>query len=528
VSLRARAVVFVPAALYALLAAATFLDYGLTFDEPDLAVYGQRLARWYVTGGGDSSVFRWGDHHLYGGLFELLAHATRRLAAVFGLYEARHLLNTAFGLLAIAAVGETGRLLAGRLGGFLAALMLLAHPVFYGHSFNNPKDVPFAALWALATLAAVKAARRTDLAHWRGVVATGFGVGLALGMRVAGVLLLPGIAGLWLAMTWSRRRIGTATLTPASVIARATVMAAVAWAVMTALWPYAQLDPVRNPFRALSTFQSFHHEYVNLFEGRAIPSDQLPRRYLPEWLAVTWPDAYFLALPLGMAVPLAALAERRAPRRRRERALCALWVTAMTVGPVGWVVLTHPPLYDGMRHFLFVLPGLATTAGVGLAGALRRVRTRRRRAAAALVLLSPVVVTACDMIALHPYECVYFNRALAGGLPVAASRYDTDYWGNSYREGVAWVVAHYPGPYNQRLRVANTSTCVLTGYYVDKPIVRDRFEPECDEPGRPHFVLTTTRESRHEHVPGTLVHTVERQGVPLCYVFETRRPRPAP
>jgi hypothetical protein len=502
------------------LAAATFLDYGLTWDEQNLVTYGQKLVRWYATLGGDVGATGWGDHHYYGGLFELVAHGAGRLSPL-GLYETRHLLNTAFGALALAAAFGMGRALAGPLGGFLASLFLLIHPVFYGHSFNNPKDIPFAALYPVALLLAVKAVLQPRWSRIAGAAAVGAAIGLALGVRVGGLILIPCVAALWIVTAIARRR------ALAAVALRIGVVVIVAWTVMVALWPYAQLDPWRHPFTALRTFQGFHADYRSLFEGQLLRADELPRHYLPKWLAITWPDAYFVALPLGLILPSAVLLRRGAPRRRRERALVAVWLGAATALPVLWVVLARPPLYDGMRHFLFVLPGLAALAGVGTALGFRELRRAWARGIAGGVLLLLLAGTVRDMIELHPYQSVYFNR-LIGGLRGADGRYETDYWGNSYKEAVEWVVEHYQGSYRRPLRVANTSKCFLTDYFLQRGDRRGRFDSVCDDAGDgPNLVLTTTRQRRHQDIPGALVHLVSRLGVPLCYVFQVRRPWPA-
>jgi len=47
------------------------------------------------------------------------------------------------------------------------------------------------------------------------------------------------------------------------------------------------------------------------------------------------------------------------------------------------------------------------------------------------------------MVQLHPYEYVYFNRLFAGGLKAAAERYETEYGGSSYKQGVEWVIRNY-------------------------------------------------------------------------------------
>jgi hypothetical protein len=351
-------------------------------------------------------------------------------------------------------------------------------------------------------------------------------VGAALAVRIGGLLLLPFVGALWVGRAlWAPA--GERQRRLARVLPLLALVALVAWSVMVSLWPYAQLDPVRHPLRALSSFQDFHGDYASLFEGRQLRADQLPRDYLPKWLAITSPEVFLVLVPLGLLQSALAVAGRRVLRRRRERAAIALWLAAVSALPVGWVVLTRPPLYDGMRHFLFVLPGLAALGGAGASRALLGLPGRVPRAAAAIALAWLASLSARDMIALHPYQSVYFNR-LVGGLAAAAGRYETDFWGSSYKEGVDWVAQHYTGPYRKPVRVANTSKCILTSYYLEKGDLPSRFVPVCDDsPEGPNVVLTITRERRHLEVPGALVHLVSRQGVALCYVYQVRRPWPA-
>jgi len=79
---------------------------------------------------------------------------------------------------------------------------------------------------------------------------------------------------------------------------------------------------------------------------------------------------------------------------------------------------------------------------VGLVGAFRMLKTglkphASRAATAALVVI--VVFGLANvvriMVRYHPYEHLYFN-ALTGGTHGADGRYDLDYWGLFYRQGL--------------------------------------------------------------------------------------------
>src|SRR6185436_12983386 len=116
----------------------------------------------------------------------------------------------------------------------------------------------------------------------------------------------------------------------------------------------------------------------------------------------------------------------------------------------------------------------------------------------------------------HPYESIYFNRLVAGGMVRGAARYETDYWGSSYKEAVEWLVAHHADP----ARVANVSAPFLTGQYL-----RDTATglTPVQRPENADVVLAITRWDGHRRWPGRILHVVRRAGVDLCYVIERDR-----
>jgi len=198
---------------------------------------------------------------------------------------------------------------------------------------------------------------------------------------------------------------------------------------------------------------------------------------------------------------------------------------------VGWVVVRHTPLYDGLRHFLFVVPLMAVLAGVSAASYLRARGRRVDGVLAAALLAGSGALTLSDMIALHPYEALYFNRLVAGGLRRAVEKYDTDYWCLTYKEGAEWLLTRYAREAcPEKIRVAGHSILLQTSYYLKKTEEGRRLFMPVSLDDRPNFAMATTRFGDHRHTPGRLVHTVDRQGATLLYVFEVEPPacRPEP
>src|SRR5205085_3411749 len=147
----------------------------------------------------------------YGAAFDTIAAAFNRFSP-FGVYETRHLLNGLFGIFGLAGCWKLGRVIGGPRAGLIALSCLLLTPNYYGQMFNNPKDVPFAVggVWALYYM--VRILPTLPRPPWRLLVKMGLAIGLALGVRVGGLLflcylgLLLGLSSLWQGM--AARRLG--------------------------------------------------------------------------------------------------------------------------------------------------------------------------------------------------------------------------------------------------------------------------------------------------------------------------------
>ncbi|HSD26616.1 MAG TPA: hypothetical protein VLL75_04885, partial [Vicinamibacteria bacterium] len=131
---------------------ATVHDYGISADAGVQHRWGRRLVRWYATLGNEPRVTDDLDITKYGGFCEIVTQLVV-LASPLATWTSRALANLGFAFAGFAAVLWMGRRLGGPSGGLLALLFLALTPVYYGHSFYNAKDIPFAAMYALAVAA---------------------------------------------------------------------------------------------------------------------------------------------------------------------------------------------------------------------------------------------------------------------------------------------------------------------------------------------------------------------------------------
>jgi hypothetical protein len=211
--------------------------------------------------------------------------------------------------------------------------------------------------------------------------------------------------------------------------------AVLAYAVMALIWPWGAASPL-NPVNAIEVFSHFFEKpWHELFEGALIEPPDMPRRYVLVLLGAKLPELFLLLGCFGVLGALIAAFRRELPQRSRAIHF-ALAIAAIL--PIAVTVITRPAMYNGVRHFVFVLPPLAVLGGLTAAWLLRRAAHFGRPALAllAVILAGGVALPAIGMARLHPYEYVSFNH-LAGGVAGAQPRFMLDYWGLAFKQAGA-------------------------------------------------------------------------------------------
>jgi hypothetical protein len=207
---------------------------------------------------------------------------------------------------------------------------------------------------------------------------------------------------------------------------------AFAYLLMGLLWPWSVISPL-NPLKAAEYFSVFFEKpWREVFEGRLISVPDMPPSYLPVQFGMQLPEILLLLALAGVA--LAGWRILKNSTLPSQRAILILLVTSLAF-PVVLAMLTRPAMYNGARHFVFLLPSMAVLGG--LAGAWLFERAARfgkpafygTAAVVTVALASPVV----EMIRLHPYEYTHYNR-IEGGVRAAENRYMLDYWGLSFKQ----------------------------------------------------------------------------------------------
>jgi 4-amino-4-deoxy-L-arabinose transferase-like glycosyltransferase len=421
-------------AAVAVIAGLTFRDYGLGWDDYTHAEYADLLLRMYGSGFRDTAALSFANLYMYGGGFDMLAALLHKVIPL-ELFETRRLLGAIVGVIGLAVTWRLGRRIGGPLAGLAALLLLALCPIFYGHMFMNPKDAPFAVAMIILMLGLVRLAEEYPQPSPRTILIVGLGAGLALGTRILGGLSLVyaviGFLPLFLeelrneGLRESVRRFAHVVyvLLPGLVFG---------YLVMGLIWPWSIMEP-GNPFEALTYFSHFFEKpWKEMFDGAIVSVPDMPWSYLPTLFALQLPEVMLVLMGGAVFSTFAMLPRSEVPARRKT---IMLMLTLAATLPLAIAMVKRPALYNGIRHFVFVIPPMAVLGGVGFAWAIERLRAKHRT-------WQPVVVaTFCfglalslaEMIRLHPYQYTHFNH-IAGTVRGADDRFMLDYWGLALKQ----------------------------------------------------------------------------------------------
>ncbi|TYL84376.1 hypothetical protein FXB40_45280 [Bradyrhizobium rifense] len=421
-------------AAVAVIAGLTFRDYGLGWDDYTHAEYADLLLRMYGSGFRDTSALSFANLYMYGGGFDMVAALLHKILPL-ELFETRRLVGAIVGVIGLAVTWRLGRRIGGPLAGLAALLLLALCPIFYGHMFMNPKDAPFAVAMIILMLGLVRLAEEYPKPSPRTILIVGLGAGLSIGCRILGGLaLVYAMVGFTPLFLEELRTEGAreAIRRFAHVVYVLLPGLAFGYLVMGLIWPWSIMEP-GNPFEALTYFSHFFEKpWKEMFDGAIVSVPDMPWSYLPTLFALQLPEVMLVLMAGAMFSTFAMLPRREVPARRKT---ILLMLTLAATLPLAIAMVKRPALYNGIRHFVFVIPPMAVLGGVAFAWTMERLRTNHRAWQPAVLALFcfGLALPLAEMIRLHPYQYTHFNH-IAGTVRAADDRYMLDYWGLALKQ----------------------------------------------------------------------------------------------
>jgi hypothetical protein len=152
----------------------------------------------------------------------------------------------------------------------------------------------------------------------------------------------------------------------------------------------------------------------------------------------------------------------------------------------GYVVILQPAIYDGLRHFLFILPPVFIFSGFVFDWVMKKiVMLIWLRAGLVFLILMPGII---GILQLHPYEYAYYN-SFVGGTRGVFREFETEYWLTCYKEAIQKLDASL----NQPANVFVLREAYIAEYYSGRKTLIHDLRGAMDEVQSGDYVLVNTR-----------------------------------
>jgi hypothetical protein len=516
--------IYIIPSIFILIAGLTFWDYGITWDEYVQNIYGNYTLNYYLSGGRDSSAVTYRNLSYYGPFFETITAMCIKIFPNYP-YEVRHAVIALCSAVTLLITGLYSKEFKKKSVIIFAPLILLLMPRFYGHSFNNSKDIPFACFFICSIYSIIKLIAYRKFS-WKQIITCSLLIGITLSIRIGGILLyfflISGILINYILLYTGTgrskiiKKIKKTLLCKTSIVLFSVIIGS--WLIMVLFWPAAHKHPFTHPVNAFNIARKFPQEYPVRFGGKIILNTKLPFYYLLQYFIMTTPLFILVMIPVGIY----SIFSKYLLSKKKKLIIPAIMLLLWFCFPITYVTITHPPLYDGLRHFLFLLPAAAILAALGIDEILSGIKNKRLQGLVYSCFILLTFLPLKDMILLHPYQMTYFNEAF-GGVKQCWKKYETDYWTSSYKEAVEWVnkyASNYPSEKFTVLVAASSNNFICAEYYAADNVKLFRvWTGEEKLPENFLFFIGTTRDNMHLAFPYLpVVRIIGREGATFTVI----------
>jgi hypothetical protein len=499
-------------------------DYGLTWDEPYFYSYGDALGYAYSPSEWFSGNFdlynSYGvsgdDHKTRGPAYLFLARNVVYAVETLGSDSASawHLVNFLFFQLGTYFLYRISKRWMKESAAFFTAVFFSYQPLLWGHAFINPKDPPFLTFFLTSVCLGFEMVDSISLNtknKTRKMFLAAFLLGIATSIRVLGPL-----AGLLIFIYFLSKKKSVMNLSAWRLFIPYGVIAIV---VMFITWPYLWENPILN-FIGVFRFMSDNPTQLSvLFGGVAYHAGDLPRLYFPFMLTTTLTEPAIPLFIIGMVLGYWKLIRNRPVDKdlQRDQIVSLSLVLSWFVILAAYVLIRRPSMYDGIRHFLFVLPPVFIFIGLAFEFFMEQMNKWVKHpmwlhVSLGLFLILPGIY---GIIKLHPYEYAYYNFYI-GGTNRAFRNYETDYWLTCYKDAVQELDHRVNTPVNLFVK----REAYVAAPYANKNIQILDLRDETDQVKSGDYVLINSRlnDDLHTFPSAPIVIEIRRVGATFCII----------
>lgn len=490
--------------LYSVFSVLTYRDYGLTMDEFFVYTRGQYF---YNKVAGNDKLLQKGFVIREKKNENLLYYNSTYAAFLYALndsdtYENYHLLNLLFGALLFIFTYELLLLLYSKpYLAIIGPIFLFVTPRLLGHMPTNPKDIPFASAY-MASLFFIFALRKTNT-QLR-LLILGIVIGITASFRFIGFSLIFLYAFFMLYQAYLEKTSHYMKLLW-NVFLECTVLFFISFCLFMMSMPYVAADPFNHLIELIQVNKLYPWKGFSYFLGSYITEVSRPWYYLPVWFLITTPVFILVLAVLSIVIT----------KNKDQKLLFGLLLGSIALHLLMYFALA-PVIYNGLRHYLFILVHIVLLAAI----AFNEILLRKQYIRLFFVGISLHIISILFFyIIIHPYQYTYFNIAV-GGIKHAASYFETDYWGASDKEALTKLRSYLAENEKQKVSVYTCSQSASLSYYLPEV-----FSSNSNIKNADYIVCidSMANEKIQKEMDVTLIDTVSRYGRNFNYIYKVNK-----
>ncbi|MBA3648586.1 MAG: hypothetical protein H0W62_08550 [Chitinophagales bacterium] len=388
----------------------------------------------------------------------------------------------------------------------VVCLFFLLTPRLFAHCFYNSKDLPFLFLFVLSVYALIVWVQRPS---WQAVVWIIICSGLLTATRVAGVffpvivLAASAYMALEKKLQWREAKMIASyfLLFPLSV-----------YAFFPSIWH----DPIHKIAQVMALYSHHPYDVTTYFMGETIHSLNTPWYYIPVWMAITIPVAWWLFSLAGII-----LCVYKILIKKNQLSVSWLVVILWLVVPLGSAMAFHVNTYEDGRHLYFVEPALlliavATLKKIYTTAFLSAIYAQIVKAITGALLIATIICQCIFIVQSHPYQYAYFNLI---GRKYANDYFDKDYWGISYRNALEFLVKYdHQDTINVQWKVDPCEWNLIWLRENDRRRLHVVPYEQCD------YYITNFRSHKPSDASSEKIYEVKVQGATIMAVYKMHPP----
>lgn len=309
--------------------------------------------------------------------------------------------------------------------GLLACSFLILAPRIFAHSFHNSVDIPFLSFFIISiyTLTNFLKHKTYSNAFIHALVS-----GFLVDIRILGIF----VPLLTILLTIVYLILKKEKIKPSFFFY---LLCQIVFIIT--FWPILWQSPFYHFIAAFKRMSNYFWNLEVLYMGKFVRPRSLPWHYLPVLFTITTPLLYLVFFLIGLWAIFKKMAKNFSEflNQNRESLIFLLWFFA----PILAVIILKSTLYDGWRHLFFIYPAFLLIAVKGVVYLFKKLKNKTVKIIILLISFSYLSHICFSMIKYHPHQQVYFNILAGKNLQEVKKKFELDYWGTSYRQGLEYI-----------------------------------------------------------------------------------------